>query len=137
MGKQTMTVRLANEIREASKPIHCAACFNSQDIRHVDFDAACDRGYSDGVAVAVSMDELVLCENCVRVGAELLGMTNSEGLKAQLEDAKRKNDVLRRRLEQQQRYADTLEEGLVRLREKPVRIDHRQKPRQLRDEVQA
>lgn len=131
-----MTVRLANEIREASRPIHCAACFNSQEIRHIDFDAACDRGYSDGVAIAVSMDELVLCENCVRVGAELLGMTASDTLRAELEDTKRKLDVQRKRQEQAQRYADTMEEALQR-RPEPVHIDHRKRPRQLREDIPA
>lgn len=132
-----MTVRLANEIRETSKPIYCSGCFNSQDVRHIDFDAACDRGYANDEAVRVDMDDLVLCENCVREGASLLGMTDEEGLKAENEDLRRKNDVLRKRVEQSQRYADTLEDGLVRQREKPIHLDHRKKPRQLRDEAVA
>lgn len=131
-----MTVRLANEIREASRPIHCAACFNSQEIRHIDFDAATDRGYSDGVAVAVSMDELVLCENCVRNGAELLGMTDSEQLLERVADLERKSDVLRKRLTQAQRYSDTMEEALGH-RPDPIKLDHRKKPRQLREDVIA
>lgn len=132
-----MTVRLANEIREVATPIRCVACWNQQPaLRHVDFDSACDRGYSDGVATPVSMDELVLCENCVRVGAELLGMTASDTLKAELEGTKRKLDVQRKRQEQAQRYSDTMEEALGH-RPEPVRIDHRKKPRQLRDEAVA
>lgn len=128
-----MTVRLANEIREASRPIHCAACFNSQEIRHIDFDAACDRGYSDGVAIAVSMDELVLCENCVRNGAELLGMTDSEALKAENADLKRKLDVKTKLYKQQQEYSDRIEEAVTQIRPEPVRIDHRKRPRQIRE----
>lgn len=60
------------------KPARCAACFCSADanVRFVDFDAAIDRGtfIDPGGAGAVldSIDELHLCEACVRSAGEVL-----------------------------------------------------------------
>lgn len=120
--------RLANTIREADRPIHCSACFNSQDIRHVDFDAACDRGYANDEAVQVVMDDLIICENCVREGARLLGMTDETELHNRLTDLEQKLDVERKARRQAQNYADTLEDAVGK-RPDPVRIDHRRRPR--------
>lgn len=131
-----MTIRLANEIREASRPVYCSACFNSQGIRHVDFDAASDRGYANEEAVKINMDDLILCENCIKEGARALGIEDSLTLKEELEDHKRKLDITHRRLKQAQRYADTMEEALQH-RPKEVHIDHRKKPRKDIEEVLA
>lgn len=131
-----MSARLASDIHETSRPIYCSACFNSQEIRHVDFDAACDRGYGNQEAIAIALDDLILCENCVKTAAAILGIEDSRQLKAELGDYERKNDVLEKRLRQAQRYADTMEEALGARPEK-VQIDHRKKPRQLREEVPA
>lgn len=59
------------------KPARCAACYSSADaaLRFVDLDAHIDRGavVEDGShAVIDSVDELHLCENCVREAAEAL-----------------------------------------------------------------
>lgn len=58
-------------------PTRCAACLRSADpsIRFVDFDAAIDRGAivdKTTAAVIDSIDELHLCEQCVREAAETL-----------------------------------------------------------------
>ncbi len=120
--------RLANEIREAGKPIHCSACFNAQDVRHIDFDAACDRGYGNDETVQVNMDDLILCENCVKAGARLLGMTDDAELHAHCAELARRLDEKDKALRQAQRYAKTMEEALA-VRPEPVRIDHRKLPR--------
>lgn len=123
-----MTVRLVNEISETSRITFCSACGNQQSVRHVDFDAACDRGYGKAEAVEVSLDDLILCEGCVRRGAEVLGIEDSTLLKAENEDLKRKLDVQGKRRKQAERYASTMEEALQH-RPEPVHIDHRKKPR--------
>ena len=124
-----MTVRLTNEISETSRTIYCSACGNQeQSKRHVDFDAACDRGYGNAEAVQIAYDDLVLCENCVREAMTNLGIEDSAFLKAENEDLVRKLDVERKRRVQAQRYSDTMEEALQH-RAEPVKIDHRRKPR--------
>jgi hypothetical protein len=125
---EPLVTRLANEIREASKPIYCSACFNSQDLRHVDFDAACDRGYANDEAVQVTMDDLILCENCVREGARLLGMTDEQELHDKVEDLEAKLDATAKALRQARNYADTLEHAIGE-RPDPIKIDHRRRPR--------
>jgi hypothetical protein len=58
------------------KPDRCAACFQgAQDnVRFVDYDAAIDRGtlINDMGAVLSGIDDLHLCESCVRQGMEAL-----------------------------------------------------------------
>lgn len=126
--------RLASEIHEANRPIYCSSCFNSQPIRHVDFEAACDRGYGNEEANPINLDDLVLCENCVKEAAGILGIEDSISLKAELEAAETKLVTERRRREQAERYAGTMEDALSQ-RPEQIKIDHRKKPRQLRDEV--
>jgi hypothetical protein len=118
--------RLASDIREAQKPIFCSACFNSQDVRHIDFDAASDRGYGKTEAIEVAMDDLILCENCVKNGAELLGMTDDAALKARVTQLERVNDLLEKRVVKSERYASTMEDLLG---QKEINVDHRKKPR--------
>jgi hypothetical protein len=67
-----MAATLANEVRAVGTPAYCSACFNQDSSKvHIDMDAACDRGYGDDVTV--NMDDLVLCENCVKEAAVLIG----------------------------------------------------------------
>lgn len=128
-----MTRLADNVIRLSGLPQRCSACFNQQPgIRHVDFDAACDRGYGNDEAIKVDYDDLILCENCVKEGLQVLGIEDSKALKAENENLKRKLNVERKRREQAQRYADTMEDAISH-RPEPVNIDHRKKPRQVRD----
>lgn len=119
--------RLASDIREASKPIYCSACFNQQAIRHIDFDAACDRGYGKAEAVEVAMDDLILCENCVREGAELIGMSPEGSKDDRIADLEGKLAHAEKTREKAERYAETLEDAV---HQKGVHIDHRKKPRE-------
>jgi hypothetical protein len=128
-----LTVRLANEIRETGMPVYCSACMNQQPkLRHVDFDAATDRGYGNEEAVKVVMDDLILCEGCVKRGAELLGMVDSEEQAEHVADLERRLNVEERRYKQAQGYADRMEDALQH-RAKPITLDHRQKPRQIKE----
>ena len=123
-----MTVRLINEISETTRITFCSACGNQQSVRHVDFDAACDRGYGKSETVQVALDDLILCEGCIRRGAEILGIEDSTVLKAEKEQLEAKLDTQRKALVQAQKYADTMEDALQH-RPDPVKIDHRKLPR--------
>lgn len=59
------------------RPTRCAACLQASDpaVRFVDFDAAINRGAiveAGSGAVIDSIDELHVCESCVREAAEAL-----------------------------------------------------------------
>jgi len=117
-----MTINLA-----PSPPIKCSFCFGQQPRkRHVDFDSAIDRGYGMEGTIQIPMDEAIGCEDCVRVGAELLGMEFSKEKDRRIEDLERKLDVERKRHKQAQRLADTYQD-LVE--QKNIHVDHRKLPR--------
>ena len=125
--------RLASDIRETTKPIYCSSCFNSQDVRHVDFDAACDRGYGTG-PLPVAMDDLVLCENCVKEAGRLVGMEDTEITARRIETLERQLDSERKIRRQAEKYADAMELAMDN-RPQPVPLDHRKKPRKLIEEA--
>jgi hypothetical protein len=131
LAKEKMT-RLASGICEADRPIYCSACFNSQPVRHVDFDAACDRGYGNEEATKISFDDLIICENCFIEGLQILGIEDSRDLKARVIKLSQRLQIEERLRKQAQNYADTMEEALQR-RPEQVEIDHRKKPRQIRE----
>lgn len=94
-----MAPRVAPQIA-GTPPTHCASCFGQHPDRvHVDYQAAYDGPVVEGGIIgengevldriAVTIDELVLCEECLRTGAELIGMTADDGTKAALIEANR------------------------------------------------
>lgn len=60
----------------AAAPAYCSVCFGQYpDRRHVDFDAAWDGPVIDsGNGMKQAIDDLIMCENCVRRGAEILAL---------------------------------------------------------------
>lgn len=107
-----MTVQVANEIRPADTPIYCSAC-RGQDktLTHIDFDAACDRGFGDG-PLPVSMDDLILCENCVKNAGRLVGMEEASETSQERDKFKRLWHEEKALREQAVGYADRMEEAL-------------------------
>lgn len=103
------------------KPARCAACFCSADaeVRFVNFDAAIDRGtfVDPGGAGAVldSIDELHLCEACVRSAGEVLGLKPALHAR-QIREIKR----LEVTLEHWREYAKRVE-ATLQTRPEPVR----------------
>ncbi len=117
-----MTVKLANT------PQYCAACFNQQpELRHIDFDAALDRGYGKDEAVKVTMDDAIICENCVKEGAELLGMINAEEWQREKERLKRDRDMAFTLRDKAERYSATLEAAVTA---RGTKIDNRRRPKE-------
>ena len=101
------------------KPSHCCRCYRAGEagVRFVDFDAAIDRGaFADANSLAImdSIDDLVMCEDCVREGAQLLN------LKPDLHQ-KQLREIRRLELERDhwKDYAQRLEQT-VALRPEPV-----------------
>lgn len=73
---------LVSRVRISSpRPAHCSACFRGAEegVRFVDFDAGIDRGQRvverDGVVwERESIDDLHVCESCVREATEVLAL---------------------------------------------------------------
>ena len=71
-------------------PVFCTACYNQQPQKaHIDWETSYDGPVIDnGIAdrdgkitnhLRVSIDELVVCEDCVKAAARLLGMGEEAG----------------------------------------------------------
>lgn len=131
-----MTVKIApNVIQLTNTPVRCSSCFNQDTaLRHIDMDAACDRGYGDEAAVKVAYDDLVLCENCVKEAATLINMVPKDD--RTIERLESQVSVWERKARQSEKWATTMEEALAARPEK-VQIDHHKKPRQIKGEVPA
>ncbi len=117
-----MTVKLAN------MPVYCAGCMNQQpELRHVDFDSALDRGYGKQEAVQITLDDAIFCENCVKEGAELLGMINAEAWQKEKRILENRAKTAESRVRQAERANETLEDLAL---QRGVKIDNRRKLRE-------
>ena len=126
-----MTIKLAD------MPVYCAGCFNQRpELRHIDFDSALDRGYGKVEAVQVSYDDAIFCEACVKEGAHLLGMIEAEEWQAEKADLERSLALEKKKRIQAENWAERLEDAIPH-RPEPIHIDHRKKPRPLREESVA
>lgn len=74
----------------------CSSCFNQQlepDVKFVDFGSAWDGGtMRDASGMLISIDDLVICESCLRNAARLIGMgdeRDEQTMKDQKEEIKR------------------------------------------------
>lgn len=104
-------------------PPACSGCYLSQpDVRHVDFEVAWDGPmFPDGVmqgdgetttGVAVSIDDLIVCERCLRAAAALVDMTDPGETLAELEQLRDANQNMAERLRGMDDYIANLEKAI-------------------------
>lgn len=139
--------RLTTEIQRSTMPTHCCACFGQySDLRYVDFDAAIDRGYGDTPGSEpmsdagrptrmygdstrlIPMDHLVMCENCIKEGAELVEMGDLTLQAEHVQNLQARVEAAEKDARQAKNYADRLEAAFD-ARSESIELDHRQKPR--------
>ena len=120
-----MSTTLANSVRPVGTPTYCSACHNQDSTKqHVDFDAACDRGYGiteDNPDIRISFDDLILCETCLRDGASRIGMVDGEQQAARVESLERRLKEETLRCERAIDYANRMEQALAN-RPEPLKI---------------
>ncbi len=91
-------------------PPFCAGCYGQYPaLRHVDYESAWDGpmlNAEDGIRMTV--DELVMCEECIKAGARLVGM--SDALDVQ------ENEQLRAEVGELRRYRAENERAKTRAR---------------------
>ena len=56
----------------ADKPAYCASCFQQENTRYVDFEAAYDGPVIPGTPEPIPVDDLILCEGCLREAFRIL-----------------------------------------------------------------
>lgn len=88
---------------------YCSSCFGQYpDRQHVDFEAYWDGPVING-SVKVAIDDLIVCENCVKRAAELLGMT--EGAEDKLAKQRSEIERLKGDLAKAEKYNKKLQEA--------------------------
>lgn len=114
-------------------PVYCSACWCANtEKRHVDFNADNDQGYGNATDTQIAFDNLQICEDCMKAGAQLVGMVDASETERELASLKVERDRLSRELRQARTFADNLESAFEHRPEHgPIRIDHRKKPRQI------
>jgi hypothetical protein len=124
-----MSTTLTENIRPTGVPTFCSACHNQNPtLQHVDFDAACDRGYGtqdDNPDIKINMDDLILCETCLRDAARHIGMVDNNTQREYIARLERSLDETQKLRDQAVKYANRMEEALAN-RPEPV---HATRPR--------
>jgi hypothetical protein len=113
MSAETVDV---GKIRLAgTPPTRCSACFcQVPDRQHVDFGAAWDGptfpGGDEVVGqVVTAIDDLIICEECLRAGAELLGLEDPGDVARHARGTEQENEELREKLGGAMAYIAQLE----------------------------
>lgn len=113
-------------------PAACSGCFLAKpELVHVDFEVAWDGPtFPDGVmtgdgvivnVVAAQIDDLVLCEECLRAAAAHVGLSDPDEAKADLEQIRTVNQTLAEKNLGLAEYVKRLEQALaVRPEPKPA-----------------
>jgi hypothetical protein len=113
MSEQTFE---ATKIRLASPPpSYCSSCYGQYtERRHVDFGAAYDGPVLEGVegGVPASIDDLVICEECLAAAAKVIGYDDAAKLNEQIAAQADQLGELTERLAGAMAYANKLEAAL-------------------------
>lgn len=95
---ETYTPPAGYHLHEPDKALPCSNCFGQENVRHVEFPAAFDGPVVNQMAVvfeqgvdAVSIDDLILCENCLKVAAKIIGFVYAPDL---VDELKRTRETL-------------------------------------------
>lgn len=105
-------------------PVRCSACFGQYvDRRHVDFEVAWEGPtFNEGIAgrdgeitntIAVSVDDLIICEECMKAAGKLLDLEESDVLLENMEQVERQRDELLERVRGLEDQAKSLKAALA------------------------
>ena len=98
-----LTFDAAKQIQECPPPSMCSSCYAQQpDKRHVDFSSSWDGPVlttgSEQNPTRVSIDELILCEDCLATAAKVIGLENPQQAMAERDEAVARAEELSERL---------------------------------------
>jgi hypothetical protein len=109
-------------------PVRCSACFGQYtERRHVDFEAAWEGPtFKEGIAgedgeilnaIPVSIDDLILCEDCLRAAAALIGLKDPDEVSEYAEQLETQRDELLEKVRGFERHSANLEASIASKRE--------------------
>lgn len=91
-------------------PPYCSSCFGGKpQIAHVDFEAYYDGPIIQGKTFKQPIDDLIICEDCLRAAGEVIGLAEHKQL------IKQRNELLQE-LQELRKYRIDTEEKLEQMR---------------------
>lgn len=106
--ESSLKIRVAPQIAGHVPPF-CSSCFQQQfDKKHVDYSVAWDGGtLRDAGGTLITIDDLILCEDCVRIGADVIAHDPDSKIGEELKVAKeRALEQKRLRLDSEKRIKE-------------------------------
>ena len=80
-----------------SSPPYCSSCFQQKPaIRHVDFEVYWDGPIIDGAGFKQPIDDLVVCEDCIKAAGELIDLSEHKKLLHERNELKAEVQELRK-----------------------------------------
>jgi hypothetical protein len=107
----------SQKIRLTGTPVACASCYGQYtDRRHVDFGSSTDGAVLAGPSNIAggkgqSIDEVIICDECLTAAAALIGLEDSAPLHAEVDELQKTVDDLAERLARTTAYVETLEQA--------------------------
>lgn len=93
-------------------PTYCSSCHcQNAELRHVDFEAYWD-GPVLGDDVKVPIDDLVLCEDCLKAGGLLIGLIDNKAMRTENFELGRALDAKNEEIEEMRKVISDLEHTL-------------------------
>jgi hypothetical protein len=109
-------------------PVRCSSCFGQYvERRHVDFEAAWEGPtFKEGIVgeggeiengILVSVDDLIICEDCLKAAAALLGLKDPDELAEYAETLEKRVDELLEQVRGYELHTQNLESSIASKRE--------------------
>lgn len=95
-------IRVANFDQQGIFKNFCSSCYQQMldgEATFIDFGSAWDGGTMRGEdGILISIDDLVVCEHCLRFAADLIGLVDGDEYKKQIEELTKEKKSLMAKL---------------------------------------
>lgn len=91
----------------AGSPAYCSSCFQAKPgMRHVDFEAYYDGPIIESKNFKQPIDDLIICEDCLKVAGELVDLSEHAKLLRERNELKQEVQALRKyRIDAEEKFA--------------------------------
>jgi len=101
-------------VKLASCPPYCSSCFQQKPaVEHIDFESYWDGPIIQGAGFKQPIDDLILCEDCLRAAGELIGLSEHKKLLHERNELKQEVQQLRKYREDNEARTEAFKELLV------------------------
>jgi hypothetical protein len=84
-------------VKLTTTPPYCSSCFQQKPaVEHIDFESYWDGPIIEGAGFKQPIDDLILCEDCLRAAGELIGLSEHKKLLHERNELKHEVQQLRK-----------------------------------------